>query len=145
MKKVSKIISSKLLVLFTVLLLIKPGSGMASDIELQDKKLKVVFDSETGAITKLENVQTGWVINRRAALGISFRMHAPLADRRFNYIYGQKQHAVVNKVSDSQIRFEWTNLKSENGGVLPLIFTATVTLADGRLTFDSKLVNNSAL
>ena len=145
MKKVSKIISSKLLVLFTVLLLIKPGSGMASDIELQDKKLKVVFDSETGAITKLENVQTGWVINRRAALGISFRMHAPLADRRFNYIYGQKQHAVVNKVSDSQIRFEWSNLKSENGGVLPLIFTATVTLADGRLTFDSKLVNNSAL
>ncbi|ANH82739.1 hypothetical protein A8C56_18730 [Niabella ginsenosidivorans] len=122
-----------------------PGWAMASDIELQDKKLKVVFDSETGAITRLENVQTGWIINRRAALGISFRMHAPMPDRRFNYIYGQKQHAVVHQVSDSQIHFEWSNLKSENGGVLPLVFSATVTLADGKLTFTGKLINNSAL
>ncbi len=135
----------RLLLLVSMPLFLMPASGIASGIELRDQKLLVVFDAETGALTRLENLQTGWVINSRASLGISFRMHAPLPDRRFNYIYGQKQHAVVNKISDSQIHFEWRNLKSENGGVLPLIFSATVTLTDGRLNFESKLINNSAL
>lgn len=128
---------------FTILSSLFTCSAKASDIELKDGKLKVVFNDETGAIIRLEDLETGWVIDRRASLGISFRMHAPLADRRFNYIYGNKQHAVVNKVSDHEIHFEWTNLQSENGGVLPLTFDATVSLVDGKLSFSSKLINNS--
>lgn len=144
MEKMSKLISRGLL-LILIIAFLKPGKATASDIVLSDNKLKVVFDSQTGAITRMENLQTGWVIERRASLGISFRMHAPLPDRRFNYIYGQKQHATVNKVSDHQVNFEWSNLKSENGGILPLVFDATVTLSDGKLTFCGKLTNNSQL
>ncbi|MES1250326.1 MAG: hypothetical protein ABUL46_06550, partial [Chitinophaga rupis] len=84
---------------FTVLSSLLTYSAKASDIELKDGKLKINFNSETGAITRFEDLETGWVIDRRASLGISFRMHAPLADRRFNYIYGNKQHAVINRVS----------------------------------------------
>ena len=145
MKIVSRKMNFGLIIGFTFLSFVKTCPATASDIGLSDKKLKVVFDSETGAVTRLENLETGWVIDRRAALGISFRMHAPLLDRRFNYIYGQKQHAVVNKISEHEIHFEWSNLRSENGGVLPITFEATVTLIDGKLSFAGQVINNSKL
>jgi hypothetical protein len=145
MKIVSRKMNFGLIIGFTFLSFVKTCPATASDIGLSDKKLKVVFNSETGAVTRLENLETGWVIDRRASLGISFRMHAPLLDRRFNYIYGQKQHAVVNKISEHEIHFEWSNLKSENGGVLPITFDATVTLIDGKLTFNGQVINNSNL
>jgi hypothetical protein len=43
------------------------------------------------------------------------------------------------------VRIEWKDLVSEHGGVLPITFTATVTLVDGTLTFDSSLDNKSSL
>lgn len=134
-----------LMIVFTILFSVNATTACASDIELSDKKMKVVFNSETGAITRLENLETRWVIDRRAALGISFRMHAPAADRRFNYIYGRKQRAVITRVSASELHFHWTNLNSENAGTLPITFDAVVTLKDGKLTFSGKLINNSNL
>jgi hypothetical protein len=133
------------IIAFSILLSLNLTPVNARDIELQDKKLKAVFSSETGAILRLENLETGWVIDRRAALGISFRMHAPALDRRFNYIYGQKQRVVVNQISDHEIHFEWSNLKSENAGIVPITFEAVVILSDGKLTFSGKLTNNSNL
>ncbi|MEC5143610.1 hypothetical protein [Chitinophaga sp. 212800010-3] len=131
--------------LMMFLLVLQTGMSMAADIELSDKKLRIIFNRETGAIVRLENLETGWVIDRRAALGISFRMHAPLPDRRYNFIDGRQQRAVVRKVSEQEIRFEWKNLKSEHGGTLPITFNATVTLTDGKLTFAGKLINNTDL
>jgi len=145
MKTTAKRMYCGLIVGLTTFFSITASKANASDIELKDSKLKVTFNAETGAITRMENIETGWVIDRRAELGISFRMHAPMADRRFNYIYGAKQHAIIKKVSDHEIDFEWTNLASENGGKLPLTFDASVTLADGKLTFNSKLINKSKL
>ncbi len=125
--------------------MILPNMSIASDIELKDGKLRIVFNAETGAIIRLENLETGWVIDRRAALGISFRMHAPLPDRRYNFIYGQQQRATVKRISEQEIHFEWKNLKSEYGGTLPLTFSAAVTLTDGKITFSGKLINNTDL
>jgi len=51
----------------------------------------------------------------------------------------------VEKVSDHQVRLEWKNVASENGGVLDIAFHATVTLRQGQLTFESKLINHSPL
>ena len=55
-------------------------SAVAREIVLQDSKLLVAFNSETGALTRLVSKDPQWAIERRPDLGISFRMLVPLSD-----------------------------------------------------------------
>jgi Domain of unknown function (DUF6259) len=120
--------------------------AFAGEVVLQDAKLLVAFDSNSGALTRLEDKTTHWTIERRPDLGVSFRLFAPLPDRRYNPVLGQKQHAAsVEKLSNYEVRLQWKNLASENGGVLPITFTATVTLTNDTLTFNATLENDSPL
>ncbi len=69
------------------------AAAITGDVVLQDKDLLVAFDPASGALTRMEHKPTKWVIERRPALGVSFRMHAPLPTQRTNFIFGQKQRA----------------------------------------------------
>jgi hypothetical protein len=118
----------------------------AADVTLRDNSMLVTFDSNSGALTRLEDKSTGWVLERRPELGVSFRLFAPLPNRRYNPVFGRKQQAAeVKKLSDNEVKLQWKNLNSENGGVLPMTFTADVTLTNGVLTFAATLENNSPL
>lgn len=123
-----------------------PAAVSPNHVVLEDREVLLAFDPDSGALTHFQRKSTEWAIQRRPELGISFRLLAPLPHRRDNFILGQKQHAVgVKKLSDRQVRIEWKNLVSEHGGVLPMAFTALVTLENGAVTFDSTLVNDSPL
>ncbi len=116
----------------------------AHEIVLEDRDLLVTFDRESGALTRMERKSAQWTIQRRPALGASFRLLVPLPNRRTNFVLGSKQRATsVEKISDRQVRLQWKNLVSDHGGVLPITFTATVSLNNGTLTFDSALNNDS--
>jgi hypothetical protein len=118
----------------------------AGEITLEDDSTVVAFDTDSGALTRLENKTTHWTVQKRPELGMSFRMHIPLADRSGNSVNGENQHPVsVQKIAGNQVRLEWKDLSSDHGGVLPVTFTATVTLKDGALTFDSTVTNDSPL
>ncbi|MGH9654522.1 MAG: hypothetical protein ACRD6B_13785, partial [Bryobacteraceae bacterium] len=117
----------------------------ANEVVLENSHFRVSFDSASGALTGLERKQSGWKIHRRPELGVSFRMLAPLPNRRDNFILGQKQHAVKVEKIGNRVNLEWNNLLSEHGGVLPIRFTATVTLDGDTLKFESSLANNSSL
>ena len=122
------------------------ASSVAGEVVLQDDDLLVAFDSGSGALVRMERKSTHWSIECRPALGVSFRLHAPLPNRRDNFVLGQKQRAVsVEKISASQVRLQWKDLMSEHGGVLPITLTATVTLKNGTLGFEATLDNNSPL
>ncbi len=137
---------SRLFILILLIAVSISQTSLAGEVVLQDSKLLVVFDSNTGALTKMENKTTGWIIERRPELGMSFRIFAPMPNRRYNFILGQKQKALkVEKVSDHEVQIVWKNLLSEHDGVLPMTLIATVTLNDGVLTFDATLQNNSKL
>lgn len=123
-----------------------PLSGIAGQVTLENDSLRVAFDSDSGALTQLEDKTTHWVIERRPDLGVSFRLFAPLPTRRYNPVFGQNQHvAEIKKISDNEIELRWTNLVSDNGGVLPMALTADVTLTNGALTFAATLENGSSL
>lgn len=47
-------------------------------IVLEDKDLRCEFRRETGALVSLLAKKSGWLIQLRRELGISFRLHAPL-------------------------------------------------------------------
>ena len=111
---------------------------------LEDGQLLAAFDTGSGALTRLENKATHWVIERRPELGASFRLFAPVPDHRDNFVLGQKQKAIeVTRVSETEMRIRWKDLTSERGGVLPITLTATITLTHGALTFSAKLQNDS--
>ena len=121
-------------------------AAASKEVVLEDSELLVAFDKASGALTRMERKSTSWPIQRRPALGVSFRMLAPMPDRRDNFILGQKQRAAsVEKISENQVRLVWKDLASENGGVLAITFTATVTLTSGALTFECNLQNDSPL
>jgi len=120
------------------------AADVAGEVVLQDNDFLAAFDPATGALTRMEHKPTNWVIERRPALGVSFRMLVPIPGRRANFVLGQKQKAAsVEKISDSQLRLVWKNLVSEHGGVLPITFTATVTLDNGKLSFDGTVENKT--
>ena len=122
------------------------AAALSGEVVLQDSALVVAFDPVSGALTRMERKSTRWTIERRPALGVSFRLHAPLPQQRANFVLGAKQRAAsVEKISENQVRLQWKNMVSEHGGVLPITFTATVTLKNGALTFDGVLENNSDL
>jgi len=134
--------------LFAVLcfVLVSEEQALAGEVTLEDNSVLVSFDTNSGALARLENKSTHWIIERRPELGVSFRLFAPLPERRYNPVLGRKQHAAeVRKVSDNEINFQWKNLIDENRGVLPMTFTANVTLTNGVLTFGATLVNDSSL
>ena len=138
--------STRVLAALCILAALAESPVIAREVKLEDKALLVAFDSHSGALTRLVDKTTAWNIERRPELGVSFRMFAPLPNRRWNPIYGQKQQAAeVKKISSHEIRLQWKNLASENGGVLPITFTALVTLTNGVLTFNSTLQNDSQL
>jgi Domain of unknown function (DUF6259) len=121
------------------------AASVAGEVVLQDSEFLVAFDPATGALTRMEHKPTHWTVERRPALGVSFRMLVPLPGRRANFVLGQKQKAAsVQKIADNQVRLQWKDLESEHGGVLPITFTAVVTLKNGKLTFDSTLENKSS-
>jgi len=124
--------------------IVQPAS--ARELTLEDHSLSVAFDSRSGALTRLEDKTARWTIERRPKLGVSFRLFAPLPERRWNPVLGQNQSVTeAKKISDHEIRLQWKNLVSENGGVLPMTLTAKVTLTNGELTFNATLQNYSPL
>ncbi len=144
--KTTSLLPAQLFAALCVIAVLAASSVIAGQVVLEDNQLLAAFDTDSGALTRLENKATHWTIERRPELGVSFRLHAPLPDRRANFVLGQKQRAVeVKKLSDNQVRLQWKNLVSEHGGILPMTITAKVTLTNGILTFDGELINNSPL
>jgi len=120
------------------------AAAAAGEVVLQDEEFLVAFDPVSGALARMEHKPTRWTVERRPALGASFRMLVPIPNRRANFVLGQKQKAAgVERISANRVRLVWKDLVSEHGGTLPIAFTATVTLKDGRLGFDCTLDNQS--
>ena len=118
----------------------------AGDVTLENDSLKVSFDSDSGALTRLDDKGLNWTVERRPEFGVSFRLFAPLPHRRYNPVLGEKQHAAsVEKISDNEVRLQWKDVVSENGGILPMVLTADVTLTNDGLVFNTTLENNSPL
>jgi len=122
------------------------STAFAGEVTLQDDRMLVVFDTQSGALVRLENKTTHWIIERQAEQGVSFQMKLLLPDRTNIAVRGQKQSATeVTKISAHEIRFRWKDLSSDQGRILPITLTSIVTLTNGALTFAATIENNSSL
>ena len=134
-------------VVFFTLSLLSTTSAFASDITLKDKSWVVAFDSQSGALTRLESKSPQWRIEGPPKMGLSFWLNAQSPDgRQDNIVLGGQQRPVgVKKLSSNQIRLQWQNLITERGDTLPITLTATVSLTNDALTFNAGVMNDSSL
>lgn len=118
---------------------------MPNTITLENAALKAEFSPETGALLSLQSKLTGWMIQRRAELGVSFRMLVPLPNMRNNPVQGEKQLVSRYEVAaqGDAVTFHWDTVNSEHGGELPIAFTGMVTLTERGLTFTGVVDNHS--
>ncbi|MDP7740770.1 MAG: DUF6259 domain-containing protein [Lentisphaeria bacterium] len=113
-------------------------------IVVENEHLYAEFDGRTGAMTRLTGKDTGWDIQRRPELGLSFSMLLPLPDRRNNQINGNDQDAPqIERPDESSVVLTWRLLKDEHGGEHDITFKGRVELSDGQLAFTAELDNRS--
>jgi len=118
----------------------------ADEIVLQDDKLLVAFDSDSGALIRLEDKSTHWFVERRPEWGLSFRLNLSLPGQKHDFVSGQKKRAVeAQKISDQEVRLQWKDLVDEQGKTLPITLIASVTLTNGSLMFAATVDNHSSL
>src|SRR5262245_16647680 len=67
------------------------AAAPAGSLMLEDEDLRATFDPKNGALTTLVNKRTGWKVQRRPELGLSFRLLVPLPDQRNNPVNGERQ------------------------------------------------------
>lgn len=129
---------------FCVFLAATQRPVLASEVVLEDDKLLAAFDSESGALTRLENKTTHWAAEKNPALAVSFRLNALLPGGKNDTVSGQKQRAIaVKKISDNQVNLQWKDLVTDRGDTLAVTLTATATLSGGALTFEATVQNDS--
>src|SRR5690348_13390 len=110
MKQISSLAITSLALFAAVIC--SPSTVRASEVKLENKLWLATFDSDSGALTKLENKKLHWNIEQRPELGESFQLNALSPDLKDNYVFGRKQRAVsVQKLSANQVRLQWKDLQ----------------------------------
>ncbi|MBN1917695.1 MAG: hypothetical protein JW889_07290 [Verrucomicrobia bacterium] len=115
-------------------------------VTLRNDSVEAAFDAATGALAGLVSKATGWRIQNRAGLGLSFKLLVPLPDRRNNLAIGTEQEPPCCTVSPdgALARFVWEQLKSVHGGPLDVRLELIVTLDPEGLTFEAAIENRSS-
>jgi hypothetical protein len=118
---------------------------------LENKKLRLEFDSRTGALTSLTALETGWKILDRPQLGLSFRLLVPLRSQsdwhaptpRNHNIRGEQQllHSCELTSENSGVTFKWANVVSESGTVFPIEVVMQIALTEEQAVF-AVVINN---
>lgn len=130
---------------------------------LENETLRLEFSRENGALIGLVAKPSGWVLLDRPQLGLSFRLFVPLAsedpvdvafarrmgrpraERRGNEVHGEQQRlSRLQAAPDARsATFEWDNLVSTHGGILPIRVRLTVELTARQAIWRTEIENHS--
>ena len=114
-------------------------------IILENKTLKLEFDTRNGALVRLTSKLTGWELLNRPRLGLSFRMMLPLPGKRNNDVLGEKQAVTAFKIGKNkkELTFVWDGVNSEFGGHHKIKVTIKIKLTDKQAIYYSTIKNES--
>jgi len=131
---------------FFAIAVLSTASAQADEMMLRDDKLLAAFDSDSGALIRLENGTTPWVADRQSGLAVPFRLNMFSPEQKHDFVYREKHHTVgMQRISGQKIRLQWKDLVDEQNKSLPIVLTADVTLTNGALMFVTTVENNSPL
>lgn len=114
-------------------------------IVLENDSLHLEFNSETGALTDIRAVETGWQLLSRPELGLSFQLVLPLPGRRNNPVLGEKQRLTSYEANEQAVTFVWDGLTSEHGGQHNIRLTLKICLEGRQAVYTLNIQNHSEL
>ncbi len=114
-------------------------------VVLENSNLKATFDPSNGALLNLVSRRTGWEIQGRSELGLSFKMLVPLPERHYNHVHGETQKPVSVDVADNglSVTFTWDGLDSEHTAGLDIGLRIEVSLDELGLAYNCEVDNRS--
>lgn len=114
-------------------------------IALENDRLSLTFDESTGALIGFVNKVTGWHWQTTPALGESFDLFVPTADRSYNPVLGVRNRlASFEKSADGRsLTLVWSNLESEYQERLDITLRGTVRLDGASAHFEMTVENRS--
>ena len=96
-------------------------------IKLETGSLLLGFSEENGALILMVSKRTGWTIERRAELGLSWRLLVPVSEElRNNPVFGEKQKVASIQRQEEGILFTWKGVESERAGHLDIDITLNI-------------------
>lgn len=112
---------------------------------LENEKLRVQFDSKTGAITGLLNKITGWKVIQQPKLSRGIRLLVPIPGFRNNRVNSECQHLDVAQIDEpgTFITLQWGRVIGEKSGPLDISVTQRVSLKGPDLEFTAHIENRS--
>jgi Domain of unknown function (DUF6259) len=117
-------------------------SRAATPVRLEAPGLCLAFDRETGAIVEFGDRPLGLSLNQDRAE--SWRLMAPLPERRGHYVSGRGQRLRDLEEDDGLVRLRWGPIESEVG-TLEIDVTMEVRIVDGEARFRTSIENRSHL
>src|ERR1700743_350582 len=78
------------------------SSVLADEVILQDGQMRAAFDTDSGALVRLENGSTSWVNERHPELSVPFRMNMFSPAQKHDFVYAEKHKpAEIEKISST--------------------------------------------
>lgn len=113
-------------------------------IGLNTGNLNLEFDRVHGALIGMTANDTGWCIQRRPELGLSWRLLVPINEElRNNPVYGEKQALTSVTETEDALCFVWKKIVSERAGELDITITVTVKAEQGQAVWYTDIDNRS--
>jgi len=116
-----------------------------NDVMLENDTLRLRFSRQTGSLTEVVALETGWRVLDRPDLGLSFRLMVPLPGRRDNPVHGERQPVSALTLDDDGrgLTLVWDGVESLHGGRHDVTVTDRVRLTGRQAIFEITIENRS--
>jgi hypothetical protein len=118
---------------------------MTAPLELQDEFLTLVFDPQTGALTRFLVKASGWEVVRNPALQAGLRVLVPVPGHGCNMAHTADQKLAEARFDGAhKLTLRYDSLHTHKSGELPIAAEVVVELAgDGAVLFTVSVDNHS--
>lgn len=119
-------------------------SVFAGNATLDTETLALEFSLENGSLVSMTAKSTGWRIQRRPELGMSWKLIVPMDDdHRDNPIFGVGQKRPEFESGDGFVRFTWNGVTSERTGDLDIRIVQEIRAEESHAVWRTRIDNNS--
>src|SRR5438128_215724 len=112
-------------------------------IVIQNEALQLEFNPQSGALTRMIALETGWEPMSRPELGLSFRLLVPLPNQRNNGVFGEEQTLTSHTASANSLTLVWDGVQSQHGGKLDIKVVLEITLEARKALYRMTVANQS--
>ena len=113
-------------------------------MRIETERIQLELDGRTGVIKELRSALTGWSLQRRGEVALSWKLLVPLGERRRDHwVLGEQQRLTRCERSETALKLIWEQPVSQQAGPLDIRVTMTYRSDAGRILLETQVENNS--